>query len=93
MHPTNRTRGFHTCEFCGADGANTEIVAHWDGHSRRLGSAEIRVTSASGISYAAPDLVVHYIEAHGYGPPAEFVAALLERSSAGGEYLDRSQED
>jgi hypothetical protein len=28
------------------------------------------------ITYAAPVLIVHYIEAHGYLPPAEFLKAL-----------------
>jgi hypothetical protein len=28
------------------------------------------------ITYAAPVLIVHYIEAHGYLPPTEFMKAL-----------------
>jgi hypothetical protein len=27
--------------------------------------------------FVAPEMVVHYIEQHGYSPPAEFVAAVL----------------
>jgi len=53
--------------------------------------------------YIAPDLVVHYIEAHRYAPPTEFVEAvlacpeqlsdayvelLLPFVSSWGEYLD-----
>ena len=41
------------------------------------GSAEIRVLSKSDI-YAAPDLIHHYITAHQYRPPDEFVQATLD---------------
>ena len=75
-HPTNQTRGFHICEFCTNEMANQGLVAEWNGHSRRLGSAEIWVRSQSGVSYAAPDLIVHYVECHGYRPPSEFLEAL-----------------
>jgi hypothetical protein len=41
------------------------------------GSAELHVAAADGRVYAAPSLVLHYVRDHGYGPPAEFVAAVL----------------
>ena len=28
--------------------------------------------------FVAPEMIVHYVEQHGYRPPAEFVAAVLE---------------
>src|SRR5262249_16801875 len=31
-----------------------------------------------GSLFVAPEMVVHYIEEHGYRPPDEFVAALLQ---------------
>lgn len=31
----------------------------------------------SGVAYAAPELVAHYVEAHGYLPPADFIEAVL----------------
>jgi hypothetical protein len=34
-----------------------------------VGGAEIRVTGRDGIRYAAPDMIIHYVEAHGYRPP------------------------
>ena len=68
-HPTNQTRGFHMCEFCSNQMANEGIVAEWDGQSRRLGSAEIWIRSQSGVLYAAPDLIVHYVEFHGVSTP------------------------
>ena len=44
--------------------------------SRVYGSGEIRVIGLHRV-YAAPELVHHYVEAHGYLPPDEFVAAVL----------------
>jgi hypothetical protein len=32
---------------------------------------------AGDLLYVAPEMLAHYIEAHRYAPPAEFVAALL----------------
>jgi hypothetical protein len=29
------------------------------------------------VVYVAPELVVHYIESHGYQPPEEFIAAVM----------------
>jgi hypothetical protein len=58
-----QTRGFHTCYFC-------------KGPNRPHGSAEIRVPG-EGKVYAAPELVHHYVVAHRYKPPEEFIAAVL----------------
>lgn len=43
----------------------------------RQSNGEIRVHAAS-ITYAAPVLIVHYIDEHKYMPPAEFLRALEE---------------
>jgi hypothetical protein len=58
-----RTRGFHPCHFC-------------KGRERPASSSEMRV-AAGGRVYAAPSLVQHYVAAHGYRPPDEFIAAVL----------------
>jgi hypothetical protein len=58
-----QTRGFQPCYFC-------------RGPYRPQGSAEIRVPG-DGRVYAAPELVYHYVAAHGYRLPGEFVAAVL----------------
>jgi hypothetical protein len=57
------TRGGHPCPFC-------------KGRDKPGGSAEIRVVG-DGRVYAAPELVHHYVAAHRYEPPAEFIAAVL----------------
>ena len=41
------------------------------------GSGEIRVRGTDRTAYTAPILIVHYVEAHGYRPPEEFIAAIL----------------
>ena len=66
----HQTRGFHQCSFC------TDPTAR--------GSAEILVTGETGARYAAPTLILHYVEAHKYLPPAEFIAAVV-----GGDGHDR----
>ncbi len=63
------------CPLC-----NEPVSVEIDGESVRLGSAEIRVLGDDGI-YAAPDLLPHYIEAHGYQPPDEFVDAVIRGGS------------
>lgn len=32
---------------------------------------------SDGLLFVAPEMIVHYVEEHGYRPPAEFVAAVL----------------
>ena len=61
--PVELYRGFHVCEWCGQKEAR--------------GCGEIRVVRDE-VTFAAPVLIVHYIEAHGYLPPAAFLRALEE---------------
>jgi hypothetical protein len=61
-----QTRGFQPCYFC-------------RGPYRPHGSPEIRMPGRRRV-YAAPELVYHYVAAHGYRPPEEFVAAVLALS-------------
>jgi hypothetical protein len=43
----------------------------------RASNGEIRVSRA-GVTFAAPVLIVHYIEEHGYLPPVQFLTAVEE---------------
>ncbi|MGI5402931.1 hypothetical protein ACQEVG_26465 [Streptomyces sp. CA-135486] len=65
-----QTRGYHFCPWCFG-----WLVGARDDCPR--GSAEIRVMG-NGVAYAAPELVAHYVKAHHYRPPAEFVRAVME---------------
>lgn len=69
-----QTRGYHFCPWC----ARTTL-GRLDNCAR--GSAEIRV-AGDGVVYAAPELIAHYVEAHGYLPPDEFVHAVMSSDAA-----------
>ncbi|WP_199551873.1 hypothetical protein [Streptomyces sp. N35] len=75
-HRAQQTRGFHLCPWC------TSPLS-----ARRLevprGSAEIRV-KGDGVAYAAPELIAHYVQAHDYQPPTDFVHAVLSSGQASG---------
>lgn len=57
------TLGTHPCDFCPAE-------------SPFEGNGEYRYYSPDGDVYCAPMMVLHYVEEHGYRPPAEFVESL-----------------
>lgn len=71
--PVGRTRGFHRCPFC--PDAEFWLTRHQttDGSELWLGSAAIEVRDMSGRTWQAPNLVLHYVTAHGYLPPAPLV--------------------
>jgi hypothetical protein len=66
--PVELYMGVHTCELCG----KRESRSH-------QGNGEIRV-SRENITYAAPVLIVHYMEKHCYLPPFEFLKAVEEKA-------------
>jgi hypothetical protein len=75
--PVELYRGFHICEVCKwspkKDEDNEQAFLKWE--ELRQSNGAIRVT-AKGITYAAPVLVIHYIEAHEYLPPKDFLRAI-----------------
>ena len=77
--PVELYRGRHLCEVCSQP---KDLVRTFDPECQwmkwadsRRSNGEIRVAS-DGITYAAPVLIVHYIEEHGYLPPAQFLEAI-----------------
>lgn len=68
-HRAEQTRGLHLCPWC----ASRLFSRHPDSPG---GSAQIRVMG-NGVAYAAPELIAHYVEAHGYLPPTDFIEAVL----------------
>lgn len=87
--PVELYRGFHVCELCSEppDVVMTFVPNRWkviDPNcswmrwvESRQSNGEIRVSSG-GVVFAAPVLIVHYIEEHGYMPPAQFLKAVEE---------------
>ena len=55
--------GWHECSLC-SDG------------QRRTGSYNLLIPTTR-LLYVAPEMIVHYIEDHGYRPPLEFVDAVM----------------
>jgi hypothetical protein len=80
--PVECCRGFHVCELCAEPNivkTSTGIVTgqYKEWLKPRSSNGEIRVSSGK-ITYAAPVLITHYIEEHGYLPPEEFLNAIEE---------------
>jgi hypothetical protein len=89
--PVELYRGKHICELCvepphlvKTNLPNRVVIdpkcswAQWAG--QRSSKGEIRV-SRGGVTFAAPVLIVHYIEEHGYLPPSDFLKAVEEAVS------------
>lgn len=76
-YPVNVCRGFHECEFCKNQQGGVPLI-EYKGENRKVGYYEIRIFSKNGTVYAAPSLIFHYIVAHKYKPPQEFVDAVIE---------------
>src|SRR4051794_7184763 len=69
------SRGIHACPFCPP---STPVIVERGGSRVILGSAEIRVFSAKGLSaFASPNLIYHYVAVHRYRPPGPFLEALV----------------
>ena len=65
-------RGTHPCPFCDCEAPGLMI----SDREFLLGSAELWVRDSVGRVFAAPNLVVHYVDAHDYQPPGLFLDAL-----------------
>jgi hypothetical protein len=83
-HPVNLFRGLHACEFCPPrrrviSPSGLRMVEPVPGTA---GNGEIRVPAAGGLIYVAPVLVLHYVLAHQYLPPAEFIEAAIATASS-----------
>jgi hypothetical protein len=90
--PVELYRGTHTCELCIEPPGLVKTYTHkgivigsncswarWV--AERSSNGEIRV-SRGGIIFAAPVLIVHNIEIHGYLPPEQFLQAVEDAPSS-----------
>ena len=73
--PIVKHRGFHVCEFCDFAPDATFAIQKAAG---ALSSTVIRVVGHDGRIYYSPAMICHYIEAHGYQPPQQFIEAVVE---------------
>jgi hypothetical protein len=72
----NTMRGFHQCPFCPERLKGSMLSADHSSGAFLLGHTELRVPSGPGAVFAAPSLIWHYVTAHSYRPPAEFIEAV-----------------
>ena len=73
--PVGMNMGGHACQFCPA-----HVFADrtkWPYQAPRGANGEIQVQGKEGLSYSAPTMIAHYVEAHGYAPPLEFIEAVM----------------
>ena len=80
QQPVHRTRGIHRCGFCSAPLGTAPMRETLAGDTIFLGSAEVRVIG-EGVTYAAPDLIYHYVVRHEYRPPEEFIRAVVAQGA------------
>jgi hypothetical protein len=84
--PVELYMGLHVCELCPLPNHLEEaafsdspelmqMLLEWE--RPRSSNGEIRVT-LNGVTYAAPVLIVHNIEEHGYLPPKVFLEAVVK---------------
>jgi len=85
----DQTRGAHLCELCSEPTFGVRMLR--GDEELWFGTAEIRVFGLDGTTYAAPNLIYHYVVDHGYLPPEAFVRAVLEGPLPNApEYLERA---
>ncbi len=70
--------GWHSCTLCRYD------------HTRSVRNLFV---PAGKVFYVAPEAILHYVAAHGYGPPHEFCQAVLECPPVGSDgYIEAIRE-
>ncbi len=79
INQENLMRGVHDCDFCD-EVSPIEMASERSDKPIWLGMGELHVTGSDGTKYSAPSLVIHYIVAHNYRPPAVFQDAVLGKS-------------
>ena len=65
--------GWHDCDLCVYRYGRSKLGTH----RSTMGFKNVFVPGDAKI-YVAPELILHYIDQHGYSPPAEFQQAVLD---------------
>lgn len=66
--------GIHRCTFCRFSGGPG--LLEFRGNRVELGRQNLFVPAAE-VTFVAPSMIAHYVDCHGYAPPAEFRRAVL----------------
>jgi hypothetical protein len=74
--------GIHLCEFCPQPLPNGRFVG---------GNSNVWIPCGDRV-FVAPGLILHYIEAHAYRPPQEFIDAVLAAPEQGSIAFHNSME-
>jgi hypothetical protein len=74
-HPVIIHLGYHLCQFC--PGPAHIMPIKYKGRVSYPGNSYIFVLGQK-IIYVAPNLLYHYVVAHNYLPPKEFIEAVLK---------------
>jgi hypothetical protein len=69
------TAGRHACTLCKFGGGPSRIS--FNGIAVTLGASNVFVPGDTCV-YVSPSLIAHYVDAHEYCPPIDFVSAVLE---------------
>ena len=81
--PVNLTRGSHLCEFCPEPPVTIRNGFKWiQPAPGTAGNGEVHIAAGTAESFAAPVLVLHYVQVHGYCPPPRFIVAVLAQPAA-----------
>jgi hypothetical protein len=75
--PPFMASGWHGCNICPRKPPEGPIMRDIGGQSIMLGAMQIYVPDGD-IMYSAPNLILHYIEDHGHGPPEVFLQAMCK---------------
>jgi hypothetical protein len=67
--------GFHRCPICRF--AGPPPIIKFKDYSVEMGALNLFVPG-DGVLYVAPSLIVHFIDAHDYRPPDEFIEAVMK---------------
>ena len=76
--PMDSHRGFHVCQFCGVEEYDDAFDYEKAKAAGVLSWTMIRVIGRDGTIYYSPGMICHYVKAHGYLPPEEFVTAVMQ---------------
>jgi len=68
--------GSHECGFCRLSGGPSTFRLGRSGSEAVLGTSNVFVPG-DGFLFVAPSLILHYMDAHEYSPPAEFQQAVI----------------